>query len=365
MPKNAWPIGPVGQQFQIRMRQRKLDTGESAVKRKAIVIWTCVAVAAAAIAVLLLVRARHLRARSIIIHGAIIRHDEDTRKELPIGGVVVTASNGTSSVSTRSDASGYFTLNYPPILWPGRTVDLSFRSPGYEPLDLKLKSGIHLTTRELYLAAMAPIPQPARTPSDAKLSVVSNIKVRYTVNSENMINVGSDAKTFQVVNKGNVPCNRHPPCSPDGNWKAARGSITLDAGERNELRGVRASCIAGPCPFTRIDPSGDIEGGRTVTVTALDWSDTATFLLEAEVFHDAFSSNVRELYPVIFGQTLNFTLPPTQEGVSIEAEIDGTPMVFPLGPDLYLSWATCAVRNSSDSAKTTVYRCELKPGYRF
>ena len=43
---------------------------------------------------------------------------------------------------------------------------------------------------------------------------------------------------------------------------------------------------------------------------------------------------MRESYPVIFGQTLNFTLPPTEEGVSILAELDGTPMVFPLGPDL-------------------------------
>jgi hypothetical protein len=87
--------------------------------------------------------------------------------------------------------------------------------------------------------------------------------------------------------------------------------------------------------------------------------------VEAEVFHDAISSNVRELYPVIFGETLHFTMPATQEGVSIEAEIDGAPMVFPLGPDLFLSWATCTTRHSSDADKTTVYRCELKPGYRF
>ncbi len=67
-------------------------------------------------------------------------------------------------------------------------------------------------------------------------------------------------------------------------------------------------------------------------VSAIDWSDTSTFLVEAEVFHAAMSSSVRESYPVIFGRSLSFTVPPTQEGVSIEAEIDGTPMVFPLGP---------------------------------
>ena len=77
------------------------------------------------------------------------------------------------------------------------------------------------------------------------------------------------------------------------------------------------------------------------------------------------SSNVRLSYPVLFGRALNFTLPPTQEGVSIEADVDGTSMVFPLGPELYLSWADCNARTGADSEKTTVYRCELKPGYRF
>ena len=31
-------------------------------------------------------------------------------------------------------------------------------------------------------------------------------------------------------------------------------------------------------------------------------------------------------------------------GVSIEAEVNGEPMVFPLGPNLYLSWAACTAR---------------------
>ena len=101
------------------------------------------------------------------------------------------------------------------------------------------------------------------------------------------------------------------------------------------FRNMRASCIAGPCPFTRIDSSGFVHGGRNITVSATNWSDTATFLFEAEVFRTTISSSVRHSYPVIFGRTLNFTLPPTQEGVSIEADLNGAPMVFPLGPDLY------------------------------
>jgi len=310
-------------------------------------------------------RVQRVRARSITIYGAVIRRDEDTRKELPIEGVLVTISNGTTSAETHSDASGAFTLVFPQIVWPGRTVDLSFRRAGYEPLDLKLQSGIRLTTRQLYVAALTPLPEPPPANPRAKLSVVSNIRVRYTTNFQNEINIGTEVRNFQVVNKRDVPCAHRPPCSPDGNWKASRETFSLDAGPGNEYREIRVSCIAGPCPFTHLDSSGYADGGRNITVSALDWSDTATFLLEAEVYHSAISSNVRELYPVIFGQALHFTLPPTQEGVSIEAELDGTSMVFPLGPDLFLSWATCTQRQSTDQEKSTIYRCELKPGYRF
>jgi hypothetical protein len=333
-------------------------------KQRKAAIWTLGAVVVIVVLGVLL-RVQHLRTRSIVVRGAVIRRDADLRKELPISGALVTISNGSSSVSTRSGASGYFMLRYPPILWPGRVDSLTFRQEGYEPLDVKLPGGFSITTRQLYVAALEPVPRESAAAAGGKPTVVNNIKVRYTVNSQSDVNVGSEARTFVVTNKGNVPCNHAPLCSPDGSWKAASASVTLDAGAGNEYRDVRASCIAGPCPFTRIDSSGFIRGGRVITASAIDWSDTATILVEGEVFHSSISSNVRELYPVIFGQALHFTLPPTQEGVSIEAEINGQPTVFPLGPDLYLDWATCTMRTNSEADKTTVYRCELKPGYVF
>jgi hypothetical protein len=72
---------------------------------------------------------------------------------------------------------------------------------------------------------------------------------------------------------------------------------------------------------------------------------------------------VRELYPVIFGEAMNFALPSTAQGPSIQADLDGQPFVFPLGPHLMLSWATCSLTIGSDGSKA--YRCELKPGYQF
>jgi hypothetical protein len=301
--------------------------------------------------------------RSIPIEGAVIRRDSDTRKELPIENVAVTASDGVVSASADSDASGYFKVELERQVWSGQPIIVHFQHPGYEPFDLNLQAGRLLIDEELHVVALVPLPEPAKP--NVKESVVSNVRVRYTINSRTETNVGSAVKTFQVVNRGNVPCDKHLPCSPDKKWKASKGSASLDAGQDNSFGNVRASCIAGPCPFTSIDSSGFEHGGRHITVSALDWSNTATFLLEAEVFHTAISSNVRESYPVIFGQTLNFTLPPTQEGVSLEAELDGAPMVFPLGPNLYLSWATCTARTNREKDKTTVYRCELKPGYRF
>jgi len=98
-------------------------------------------------------------------------------------------------------------------------------------------------------------------------------------------------------------------------------------------------------------------------VQARDWSDTTTFLLEAEVVHPMTSDMVRETHPVIFGRALNFSLPPSAEGPSLEAEIDGEEIIFPLGPNLALRWADCHMGIDKDRSRT--YRCELNPGYQF
>lgn len=324
-----------------------------------------VAIAATTVTVLI-VRSRRWNTTLMTIQGAVIRRDQDTDRQLPIADALVTATHGRSVVNTRSDAAGYYHIKFPEVIWPGQNVVLSFTHSGYLPLGMTLHIQFRSMMRRLFIAAMEPEPVAVRTSAEAgrPVSVVSNIRVRYTENFQTDEDIGSAVRTFQVVNHGNIPCRRQAPCSPDGNWKATRNSLTLDAGVGNEFRNVRASCIAGPCPFTRIDSSGFQQPGRTITVSAEDWSDTATFLLEAEVVHTTIGSSVRHSYPVIFDRTLNFTVPPTQEGVSLEAEINGAPMVFPMGPDLFLSWATCTA-NTSETEKSTAYRCELKPGYRF
>lgn len=332
--------------------------------------WIAVAAVVGAIALItvavLVVRARRWDATLMTIQGAVIRKDRDPQRELPIADASVIARQGATTVVTHSDASGYFKVKFPEVIWPGQTVSLSFQHEDYKPLDIELKIQFRSMMRRLFIASMEPEPSAVETPRvPAKnVQVVSNIRVRYTENFQTDEDVGGAVRTFEVVNKGNVPCRHQAPCSPDGSWKAAKGSIKLDAGVGNEFRNVRVSCIAGPCPFTRIDTKSFQNLGQKLDISALDWSDTATFLLEAEVVHTTIASNVRHSIPVIFDRVLNFTVPPTQEGVSLEAEINGAPMVFPLGPDLYLSWANCTA-HTNDEDKSTAYRCELKPGYRF
>jgi hypothetical protein len=318
-----------------------------------------VAVAAAMVAGIV-IWSRIPKAQPVTLKGAVIRQEADPNKEQPIADAQIIGSGGLATGTTQSDAAGYFSLTLRPGVKPGEPITLSFAHTGYRPLILQsVRPGVLMVARMLPLSSA---PHPAAVPTKAVITKAS-VAVRYSQKTTSALNVGSAVRTFQVVNTGNVLCHGHEPCSPDGKWKAAIGAISLDAGEGNQFRNPRVSCIAGPCPFTRTISNDFSNDGRTVKISVLNWSDTATFLFEAEVYHPMVSETIRDSYPVIFGQALNFTLPPDAEGPSIEAEVNGSAIVFPLGPSLCLNWATCNVREDKDQTK--VYRCELNPGYRF
>jgi hypothetical protein len=352
-----------GRQKKQIARPKKLK-GLKTMGRKRTIVWMVLGIAGAVTA-LLLIGVHHWRPRWSIIQGAVIRRDTDPHKETPIANALVIAKYGNSTLTTHSDASGYFRIAFPGAVLPGQAVKLSFQSPNFDPLDIEVTIRFRSSLRQLIVAAMTPSTEPEVFAASATPTVVQNLRVRYTINSENAVNIGSAAKTFEIMNTGNVPCKRQPVCSPDGYWKAASASIEMDAGAGNEFRDARASCIAGPCPFTKIDSTGFANGGQLITASAIDWSNPATFLLQAEVFHTSVISNVRELYPIFFGRSLNFSIPPTAEGVTLVAELNGQQIVFPIGPDLYLSWAACTVRASASAEKSEIYQCELKPGFRF
>src|SRR5271168_3337734 len=215
--------------------------------------------------------------RSITLRGAVTVQDTDSRKEQPIADVEVTADLATGAV--KSDSTGLFTLQLRGFVRRGQPLVLHFRQPKYLPLDVSGFVG-----DQLYVVHMLPIPGVAASATRPGVKV-ANVRVRYSGRVMTEFNVGSAVKTFQIENKGNVPCKGQRPCSPDGKWRAALGSASLEAGTGNEFRSARASCIAGPCPFTKIDSDHFSRGEQTYRVSAQDWSDTATFLLEAEVVH--------------------------------------------------------------------------------
>src|SRR5579872_462359 len=309
-------------------------------------------VAVLIVASILLVRWQ--RQKTISLRGAVLVADSDPRKQQPIAGVTVSAGDlAVSDVS--SDSSGLFILKLRKPIRRGNAIVLNFRHAQYHPLELKDFVG-----DKLYVVHMVPLATKI-APSNQPRVKVSSVRIRYTIKAMTDLNVGSAAKTFEVENKGNVPCNGQRLCSPDGKWKAAVGSTTLDAGVGNQFRNVRATCIAGPCPFTSLEPTRS--SGQILTVSARDWSDTATFLLEAEVFRPMVSQMEHWSYPASFGEGLSFTLPSTAESVSIEADLDGQTIIFPLGPSLFLSWANCDA--SMNLSKGRVYRCTAKPGYTF
>jgi hypothetical protein len=317
--------------------------------------WVLSVVVISIVAVLIV---QHRHRTPLVLRGAITAKSADSRKEVPIADIEVSVSDDLAQGAVKSDSSGYFSITLPPRVRRGHSITLKFRHPNYQPLDQPDFVG-----DQLYVAHLEPRPRPPVTAATGPEATVGNIKVRYSIKNFTVVSVGSAVKTFQVENRGNVPCQGRHPCSPDDKWRAAVGSATLDAGPGNEFRNARVSCIAGPCPFTKIQDDGFSKGGETITVSARNWSDTTTFLMEAEVFHPMASQIVHESYPVIFGPMLNFTLPADAEGICIESDLNGEKIIFPLGPNLFLGWATCNARVNSDQTK--VYRCELKPGFRF
>jgi hypothetical protein len=316
-----------------------------------IAIWTVVAVTAGGVAAALIVKARRA---SVTLTGVVLRQDLDPRKQLPIPNVKIMATEGARSVLGESETSGLFHLRLPDGGWRERLATVTFRHPGYQPLEIRPS-----WNGEIYVVRLMPIAQ--AVPQEPVIPV-KDVRVRYSERTATLVDVGSAAKTFTVANTGDVPCDRKIPCSPDGKWKASRGGMTMDAGEGQQFKNARVSCIAGPCPFTRIESSATLPG-RKITVSVLNWSDTATFLVEAEATRNMPSDAIRQAYPAIYGRSMSFTLPATAEGPSVEADLAGVEIVFPLGPAFQLSWADCSLQVGAD--QTQLYRCDLKPGYEF
>lgn len=334
------------------LRKRQMKKGYK------IALITLVVVALAALAArLLLVSPLAKRAVRTTFSGVVLVNDLDVGKQVPLHDAVVSVTIGQSVAQARSDESGYFHLILPRQL-ANQTRRLTVEHADYAPFE-----DLNLSTRQLYIARLTPLTRMQKPALDGPKLGIRNVRIRYTVKAENTINIGSIVRSFSVPNQANQPCGKTSPCSPDKKWKAQVTEASYDAGDSNQFVNIRVSCIAGPCPFTRIQ-SGNIDAPvRVIKLSVLNWSDPATYLLEAEVRRTQVSDMVRQAFPAILGASMDFTLPASAEGPSIDAELNGTDVVFPLGPNLLLSWATCTAETGRDH--THLYRCDLKPTFEF
>lgn len=294
------------------------------------------------------------------ITGVILAADPDPKKQVAVSNARVTADSGQQTFAARSDSSGLFRISFPVLSKKNPAISLHFEAKEYQSLLISnIAPGSPLVVR------MLPNPRiPLQMNAHAIATIASeSVSVRYTTKVTTTNNVGSLVKTFEAVNTGSIPCAGGPVCSPDGRWRATVSSAVFEAASGNQFLNARVSCIAGPCPFTRIETDNLSNPGSAIRVSVRNWSDTATFLVEAEVSRVIHGDAVRQSIPAIFGPAFSFTLPPGGEGPSIQAELNGTSIVFPLGPEHRLSWATCNVQVAQSG--TQVFRCELKPGYQF
>lgn len=296
--------------------------------------------------------------KPLSLTGVVLVQNADPRKQAPIANARVTASNGVVTAETQTDSTGLFRLSLGKGARVGQVVTFRFRHFAYFPLDLTRIAG-----DEIYIARMLPFAEAPPAVLGHPVSVLTNVQVRYSEKATTITNVGSISQAFEIVNTGNIPCTGKGACSPDGKWKANIGALSVDAGAGSEFQNVRLSCIAGPCTFAKIESEEFLDNRRNLKVSVRNWSDTVTYLLEAEVVQARVTDVVRNLFPAKFGPTMNFTLPAAAEGPSIVSEMNGQLIVYPLGPALILSWANCTVKMNPDHTK--LYRCELKPGYRF
>jgi hypothetical protein len=298
--------------------------------------------------------------KSVSITGVVLTGDRDPRKQVAVSNASIVVTAGQQSFQTRSDSSGLFRLSFSVPPEDNPAISLAFQAAGHQPLLMS-----NVAANSILVARMLPENSiPSRQDTRAVTTITSaSVRVRYTTKMTTSTNVGALGDTFEAINTGGVACGGSRVCSPDGKWKATVSSAAFEAGTGNQFLNARVSCIAGPCPFTRIEADNLSDPGSAIRVSVRNWSDTATFLVEAEVSRIVHGDVVRQSVPAIFGPALSFTLPPGGEGPSIQAEVNGTSIVFPLGPEHRLSWATCNVEIARSG--TQVFRCELKPGYQF
>ncbi len=178
----------------------------------------------------------HYINRPIALRGAIIQQNDDPKKQSPIMDVQIDAGDRMAGGPVKSDFSGYFKPLLPASWRKEKSIVNHFRNPDFQPVDWK-----GMVSDKVYVIRMVPLHHDDTDEKpDRPQVLVSNIFVRYSIETTAAVNIGTGVTTFQVINVANIPCDRTPPCSPDNKWKAAIGGASLDARARATCSRTRA-----------------------------------------------------------------------------------------------------------------------------
>ena len=166
---------------------------------------------------------RHIKNRTTTLRGAVITANPDPRKQLPISGAEITATDGISVVRSTSDSSGLFAIVLRKRIFRGHLITLRFRHMDYEPLNMSV-----LASGKIYLAEMMPIQsEKPIARSLATQTRSNNVVVKYSIKTATVVNIGSAVRSFEVPNKGNQPCERAS--SMLARWKMEGGGRIGDS----------------------------------------------------------------------------------------------------------------------------------------
>src|SRR3954452_10821730 len=182
------------------------------------------------------------------VTGAVITDNPDPHLQRPVANATVIVATGTSERKSVSEASGLFRVTLDPPVFAGEVLEIRVEHPGYHPYTASRPA-----RAQIDIVRLSPVHAPLSPPDTVRATRISNLRVRYATRTVSTDTIGSAVRTFDIINRVNVPCASRPPCSPDGKWKASITTFPLDAGEHEQFRNVRVSCIAGPCPFTSIE----------------------------------------------------------------------------------------------------------------
>src|SRR5437867_3507661 len=79
---------------------------------------------------------RRHRARPLALAGAVLKETKDPRTQSPIANVEISSPEGLLEKDVKSDFSGTYRLTFHPGVKLGQPVQLTFRHPDFQPLDV-------------------------------------------------------------------------------------------------------------------------------------------------------------------------------------------------------------------------------------